>query len=259
MAFVPCCDPIRLQAVNPEAGNIPVSDALTGAIEIAAPLASEKSDILEAASIQINAHSVIATNREMVIEAWHGSGFEYGNLLLPKAAAAAIVKSNKKITAIGIKSNTDLNFIGKPQITSEQVTFWFSDGSWLRTALYKGKWRENIAAMLKIPSENARPITPAFFDTVKKVLAFSDDDKVYCAEGKIASHQVNTQGAIYSLPAPDAPNMKIYKGKNLLIAGCHSTKIDETQGEHITMFYGPDTRCAIWHDPLYLDDEDIPF
>jgi|ERR1051326_500184 hypothetical protein len=261
-AFVPCCTRERLTAVNPDAGNIFVSDSLTSALEIVAPLASDKAEVLEAASVLIEPNSVFATNREMVMEVWHGSQLPFGDLLIPKMAAAAIVKAKKKIIAIGIKPNLAALFpAGKDQNLHESITFWFADGSWIRSQLYKGKWRKDALALIKEPSDDIRPVPQTFFQTVAKVMPFSEDGKIYCGEGKVASHYQDRQGAGYSIPFEDAPNMKIYKGKNLLFAGKHSTMIDERDDDksgHITMFYGASTRCAVWHDWIITDD-DIPF
>ena len=261
-AYIPCCHRERLTAANPDAGNIPVSAGLTSALEMAAPLASDKADALEAASLLIEPNSVLATNREMILEAWHGSALPFGGFLIPKMAAAALVKIKKQIIAIGIKPNLAALFpAGKDQNLHESITFWFADNSWLRTQLYKGKWRSDAMALLKEPTAAIRPIPQTFFDTVKKVMPFSEDDKVYCGEGKVASHYQDRQGAGYSLPFADAPKMKIYKGKNLLIAGKYSTMIDERHDDksgHVTMFYGTNVRCAVWHDWIITDD-DIPF
>lgn len=250
-AYVPCCKRERLTAVNPDAGTLPVSDALASAIQIVAPLASDKGEVLEAASIKINANSVIATNREILMEAWHGSNLSIDNLLIPKVAAAALGKIKKKIVGIGVKSNHTFPFSIQPdEIVHEHLTFWFDDGSWLRTNLFKGKWREFA---LKLPSEKVRPIPTSFFETIAKVLPFSEDDKVYCAQGRVGSHCKDQTGAGYSLPVEDGPIDKIYKGKNLLFAGKHSTMIDEETLESATMFYGPTTRCAVWHSKLIND------
>lgn len=263
-AFVPCCQRERLTAVNPEAGIIPVSAGLSAAIQIVAPLASEKANILEAVSIQLNVNSVIATNRKMVMEAWHGSNLPFGSFLLPKAAATALGKIKKEIVSIGIKPNLAALFpAGKDENLHNTLTFWFDDGSWMRTQLHKGKWREDASKLLRLPSKTARPIKAEFFETVAKVLPFSDDGKLYCKESSIASHWQSYEGAGYSLPVDDGPTNKIYDGKNLMLAGKYALTIDEDQGPNFTLFFGSTIRCAVWHDILTggdeIADEDIPF
>lgn len=264
-AFVPCCKRERLTPVNPDAGIIPVSDSLTGAIEMAAPLASEKADVIEAVSIQLNVNSLLATNRMMIMEVWHGSNLPFGELLIPKVAATALGKIKKQIVSIGIKSNHTFPFTIKPdQVVHEAITFWFADGSWLRTNLFKGKWRNELIK-LPMPSNTTRPIPASFFETVKNVLPFSKDGKVYCYAEFVGSHNKENTGAGYSQPQLDGPVDKVYIGKDLLLAGKMATAIDEDQSKKFTMFFGGTMRCAVWHDVLVIGDsteirdEDIPF
>lgn len=247
-AFIPCCKRERLTAVNPDTGNIPVTGALTSAIETVAPLASDKADVLEAASIKIDVNSVLATNREMILEAWHSCKLPFGDLLIPKIAAIALGKIKKQVIAIGIRPNIAALFPdSKDKNLHEAMTFWFEDNSWLRTNLHKGKWRDKAGGLLKLPSDKARTIPASFFETVAKVLPFSEDGQIYCAEGRVSSHGYDKQGAGYSLPVTDGPVNKIYSGKNLLLAGKLSTIIDEHQVKDATLFFGANTRSVVSH------------
>jgi hypothetical protein len=247
-AFVPCCKRERLTAVNPDARTVAVSESLISAIETVAPLCSEKGDIIEAISIQVNTNSVLATNREMIIEAWHGCNLPFGEMLIPLACAKALSKVKKKVVGIGLKPNVAALFpAGKDQNLHDNLTFWFEDNSWLRTNLFKNRWRDK-AFNLPIPTNQARPIPKSVFETVAKVLPFSEDGKVYFSEGKVSSHNLSQTGAGYSLPVSEGPTNKVYKGKNFLLAGKHAVSINEL--ERFTMFYGATTRCAVWHDTL---------
>lgn len=258
-AFVPCCQRERLTPANPEAATVPVSADLTLAIQSVAVLATDKADILEAVSIQLNRNSVVATNRKMVMEAWHGSNMQFEGFLIPKPAATALKKIGKKITHIGMKPNLAALFpAGQDQNLHDALTFWFEDGSWMRTQLHKGKWRDNAANLLKNPSDKTRTVSEQFFECVGKVLPFSSDGRIYCKQGIVSSHWQPLEGAGYSLAVDSGPVNKIYDGKNLVEAGKFAQFIDDSQGDHFTMFYGPTIRAAVWHDNL-TEEGDIPF
>lgn len=250
-AYIPCVKRERLPAVNPDAATMPANDSLIKAITTVAPLTSDKGDVLEACSIQITKNSVLATNREMVMEVWHGLNLPGEGFLLPKVAAVALNKIKKQVLWAGYDTCPD---------GYASLTFWFEDQSWFRTNLFKGRWREDVAKLLKLPSNKTKPITESFFETVSKILAFSNDGKVYCEPTKVSSHSADQKGAGMSLPVEHGPSNKIYKAKNLLLAGKYCNTMDDS-ASNFTMFYGCNVRCAVWHDDLLdaINDEDIPF
>jgi hypothetical protein len=254
-AYIPCVKRERLPAVNPYAPSLRVSDSLIQAITAVAPLTSEKGDALEAASIQICSNSVLATDRSMVMEVWHGLNLPVEGFLLPKVAAVALGKIKKSLVGIGFKPTLECLF-GK-EVEYASLTFWFEDQSWFRTNLFKGKWREDAVKLLKLPSANVKPIPATFFETVAKVAPFSQDGKMYCEPTRVNSHSGDQMGAGMSLPVEHGPSNKVYKTKNLMLVGKHCNTMDESQGSNFTMFYGGNVRCAVWHDELI--GEDIPF
>lgn len=258
-AFVPCVDRSRLPNGKPDANGMTIDQRLTDCLELVTPLANDKGEHVLTASIKIQSGSAIATNREIIVEAWHGLNMP--TIIIPKYAATSIIKCGKKLSGFGF--NID-GLFPATDFQSSSVTFYFEDGAWLKTQLYKlHQWPEDVTKLLNDhPSSNMRPICAVFLDSVKKVLPFSPNGLIWCADTTVSSHNhyMENAGAKLTLEVSDAPKGRCYVGKNLLLMP-DITHIDEVSNEHATLFWGNNIRGAVYH--LYYDwtaDEDeIPF
>lgn len=247
-AFVPCCDPEKLPEAMPDPPQAPINDKVADALKIVAALASDKAESVLAACIQLHDGSVAATNLEVIIEAWHGCSLP--EIVIPRAAAVAVVKSGRSLAQFGLGQKT--------------ATFWFDDNSWIRTQLYLDKLPD-LRSHLDIDTD-PREIAPEFFEAIKKIAPFSVDGKVYCGPNNVSSHSMNApqQGGQLSFEISNGLKWRSYSIKMLNLIKKHATKLDEHHA-YATLFFGDGIRGAVVHNVLHPDgshdvkDEDIPF
>jgi hypothetical protein len=127
-----------LQPSAPDAYREALPAALFNAIGQIAFLADEDAEHIQSASICIDEGLVSTTNRNVILQAYHGLNMP--TMMLPKRFVGAVLKTGKTIVGMGHGERS--------------FTVFFEDGSWLRTALmdaeplpyskvcaYAGSWR----------------------------------------------------------------------------------------------------------------------
>lgn len=213
-AIVPCLDPALMQEALPDPLIAPITNRFKEAVEAVGVLASENAQHILTASVLMNGASVISTNRVMLLEYWHGLDLP-PNIPLPKQFVAALVKQKKNLTGFGFSSCS--------------ATFWFDDGSWLRTQLYNDEWPD-VSKILNREA-NLWAIDVNFFKALNAVEKFSADSNIYFNNGKLNSHPDEGVGASYELEG--LPNDVIYSAKQLAIIKPFAKRIDfKAQGIH---------------------------
>jgi hypothetical protein len=244
-AYIPCVTPQTLQVAEPNSPVGMLDERFTKALQAVSALAVTKAETVIECSILLNSHSCIATNRNAIMEAWHGIDFPNG-LLIPKIAVSVLAKSKKEISSFGFSKET--------------LTFFFTDGSWMRTQLYQDVWPP-IERHLNHPSL-CRPVPPQLFSAAKKVAPFSMDEHVYIKDGLISSHPFDRkeEGSSLKLPIGSDHAERSYRINDLNLISKYVTQWDETSKEEATIFLGESLRGVIHHDkPNNKIDEDIPF
>jgi hypothetical protein len=224
-ATVPCLDPILMQSAVPDPPLAPVTDGFKAAVEAVGVLASVDADHVLTASVLMAGPSVIATNRKMIFEAWHSQDLP-PNVPLPKQFVSALVKIKKPLAQFGYSNNS--------------ATFYFDDGSWLKTQLYNAEWPD-IASILNKPT-NLWPIDPGFFDAVNAVLPFSEDGMIYFEQGLLKSHPDDGVGASHECNG--IPKGPVYPGKQLLMIKPYAERVDFVSHNRLT-FEGKMVRGCI--------------
>jgi len=231
-AYVVCADRAALPSLIPDAPVTVVDDRLLIALAKVAPLASAKGQTVVVASIQLSAGSVIATNREVILEAWHG--IELPTVLLPRVVVDALTKSKKSLASFGFSETT--------------ATFYFTDQSWIRTQLYVERW-PNVKALLDVPV-NPRPVPPELFNAAAKVAPFSENGDVYFHDGFVSSHPIfaeSNSGSELKLSIEGYHASRSYRTANLALIAKHVITWDETSSDDATLFFGDNIRGAIKH------------
>jgi hypothetical protein len=228
-AVVPCQPLESLSYANPDAPAAALDDRLIDSLKIVAPLASERAEYVLNASIQLKSGSCLATNNSVIMEHWHG--IDLPSILLPKAAANALIKSNKQITAFGF--------------SAESATFWYSDVAWMRTKLFSEK-TEQASGFLE-RNTNATPIPDKFFEIASMVAPFSKDSKIACKRNCIMSFP--DAAKIENLDG-ELLQSRIYKIADLELIAKHATMWDQDAFERATFFFGKNLRGAIFHEVL---------
>lgn len=225
-ANVPCAAFESMPLVLPDP-NIAVTDnRLREAFAAVMGLATEGAATVIEASILLQAGSVVATNRTVILEYWHGIDLPPG-LVIPKAAAQAIVKTDRNLSGFGFSHSS--------------ATFWFDDGSFIKTQLFSEQW-PNVAAILN-KNVNPWPLPDGFFDAVKAVASFTKTGNLYFTDTAMLSHPDKTDGANYEIEGLAAG--QAYNGKLLLLCEPHMLNADFTSYNGQCFFFGTNVRGAI--------------
>lgn len=251
-AYIPCIDPSTLSWTAPDALAAPLDDRFMEALTKVADLAVAKSESVLECSIQLNNCSVIATNRRVIMEAWHGLSFPDG-LLIPKVAFTKLNKIKKHMKGFGFSANS--------------VTFYFDDGTWLLSRLFQDKWPPAVQSHLQHDIA-AYPIEESFFVAARKVFPFSSTSRIYVEGNLVSSHpfHVKEEGSGLALAFEGARfEPRSYFGDDLIFVSEFALKWDANARPDGTMFFGDNLRGLIHHDHFRntgdapSDDEDIPF
>lgn len=182
-ATVPCMELNVMPKLWPDPPVAPLDDAaLRAAFDAVGPLATEGAPKVIQACVRLSAGSACATNGFMLIEYWHGINLP--TILVPKASVKALESVKKKFTQFGCSDNS--------------ATFYYEDGSWIKTQLYVDVY-PNIDKVMDKPSDQW-PITPGFFDALRTVLPFVDDERgVLFSKNLIHTEFDKEAGASYEL------------------------------------------------------------
>jgi len=206
-ALIPCVDAELMHNIFPDPPIAIVDDRFKKAMEVVGVLAQENAQSVVTASILMNGMSLIATDRKMVIEYWHGVDLP-PLITIPKAFVAPLIKTKKKLARFGFSNSS--------------VTFYFEDESWIKTQTYADPWPD-VAGLLN-KKANLWAIPEKFFEGVKAVEPFSDDGNIFFDEGLLRSHPSETVGASFEITG--TPKGVVYPAKYLNMLNGLATKID---------------------------------
>ena len=206
-AVIPCLDVGLAPSILPDAQIAPINNDFKTAVEAVGVLADENSDNVLTASVLMSGPTVVSTNRAVIFEYWHGLDLP-SNISLPKQFTTALVKQKKNLAGFGFSTNS--------------ATFWFDDGSWLKTQLYHEKW-PNVSRILDRQS-NLWTIDTTFFQALAAVTPFSEDGSIYFGENLLMSHSDASKGATFECSG--IPQGVIYPAKHLAMLKGHVDKID---------------------------------
>lgn len=225
-AFVPCVGKDMLATVAPDPPCAVIDDRIKKGLEVVSVLASDNAQHVVTASILLRAGSMVATDRHTMLEYWHGIDLPPG-IALPKAGATAVLKANKPLAQFGFSSNS--------------VTFYFEDGSWIRSQLYSEPW-PNVDNVLNVTS-NPWPLPETFYKGLDAVASFSEDGNVHFKPNLLRSHNSEHTGASYEVIG--LPSGPVFKAKQLKIIQPYVKTIDFIGKDGKAFFFGDNVRGAI--------------
>ena len=251
-AYVPCIDPAACSWPKPDTPIAEIGADFIGALHKVAPFTDAKGETVLESSIQLLDGSVLATNRSVVVEAWHGTSMPEG-LLIPVEAAKLLHKSKKELRLFGYSPTT--------------ITFYFADNSWLRTQLFQDKLPNIKAHIERASQEHMHDVPHDFFAAVEKVAPFSTSGKIWIENNLVSSHPFDAKEEGSGLALEFAGNghaYRVYAASDLHKIRKIATKWDEFGRDDGTLFFGEKIRGMIWHqkkaEPLSsAEDDDIPF
>lgn len=227
-AVIPCLNPAALPYATPDPRAGDVTDELKAGFAALSPIVSGTGQTVVESSLLLNGGSMVATDRLVMLEYWHGIDLPNG-LAIPKAALQVVAKVKLQLVGIGVSDRT--------------VTFHYDNGAWLRTQLYAEPWPDVYSVLNRGDPHKAVDVPPAFFDAVEAVAPFSPVGDVYLTDTGLASHNTDAAGATYSLDA--IPSGLCFNSKQLLLAKEHAKRIDLVGVGGISFFYGDRVRGAI--------------
>lgn len=223
-AIIPCIYPTLLNIAIPDPPVCSITDAFKEGLSIVGTLANENAQTIHLASILMNGQSLIATNGKVVIEYWHGISLP-PNISLPKALVEPL-NCKKKLAQFGYSQSS--------------VTFYFEDGSWIRSQLYNETWPDMSIVLDR--KANAWPVTADFWKGLEAVAGFTDTGFVYFDAGVLRSHDNAIQGASYEVAG--LPKGPAFSAKYLAMIRPYAESVDWL-AKDCCLFFGPNVRGAI--------------
>lgn len=225
-AFVPCVASNIIDVPLPDPPCAVIDDRLKRGFEVVSVLASDNAQHVVTASILLRAGSMLATNRQVMLEYWHGIDLPPG-IVLPKAGVTAVMKAAKPLAKFGFSDRS--------------ATFYFEDGSWIRSQLYSEAW-PNVDNVLNQRS-NPWPLPELFYKGLDAIMSFSENGIVYFTPNVLRSHPSDGIGASYEITG--LPGGVAYNAKHLKIVEPYVKTIDFVGADGISYFFGENVRGAI--------------
>lgn len=194
-AIVPCAPPEQVPISAPDEAVAVIDDRIKQGFEAVLKVPNEQSARAPYAGILLQANSIVATNGTVIFEYWHGIDLP-PNMLIPKAAAQAVVKSGKALARLGFSANS--------------VTFWFEDYSFIKTQLFDANYPD-YEPVVSCDYSAMWPVPDKFFEAVAAVSHFSATGNVYFKDGRIVSDMSDETPSFYRLDA--LPEGEGFNGK----------------------------------------------
>jgi len=210
----------------PDATCALVSDSLKHALMVTATLTTENAPSEYLAGVLLQANSAVGTDSAAMIEYWHG--IDLPSMLIPRASALAVAKCDKPLVGFGYSGTT--------------ATFWFEDGSFIKTRLFENKY-PNYKIALDVEGINAWPLPEGLFQAVKLLEPFCSTGNVYFNEGFIYSDELESQASTYKLEG--VPNDTAFNIKRFLNVLPHATSAHFYKEMQRFFFFGTNLRGVL--------------
>lgn len=227
-AIVPCLNPADLasNALRPDEPVAVINDNIKLGFSLLNNLVTENSQLVVTSSVLLQSMTMVATDRILLAEFYHGIHLPPG-MVIPKAAMTAIAKIDKPLARLGFSDSS--------------VTFWFEDYSWIKTQRHSEQWPDtshifNFAPVVEETPKNLKT-------GVEAVAPFAEEGLVYLNYNEIASHLDNATGATYDCKG--LPGGAVMGIKRLLDVLQITTHVDWTSSSLGVYFQGNNTRALL--------------
>lgn len=231
-AIVPCIPGDTLAPVMPDPRIAVIDDRIKEGFAKLLPLTKEAAERTLEISILLRANSMFACNGQVIFEFWHGIDLPPG-MAVPKPFCAAVTGSAKALAGFGYSATS--------------VTFYFEDGAWIKTQLYRNDW-PNVDALFEYQSFPAA-VPEGLFEAVRAIESFSDDGGVHFHDEKLKSSYDNYRedgpvyGATYDVPGLQQGHSFTAKLLRLIEPVCE--QLDYTSNDDRAVFFGGSVRGVI--------------
>lgn len=182
-AFIDCIQG-ETNHVEPEGEFVEFDgEVLLKGIQAVAPFIGSDASRPWANGVLIKGQSVFATNNVMLVEYWLGVDFPI-TINIPKAA----VREMQRINEAPISA----------QLTTNSITFHYTNDRWLRTQLYATEWPD-LSKVLNRHSEQV-PLDERIFEGLESVKSFTDKmGTIFLMEGELRTHFDEQEGAGFAM------------------------------------------------------------
>lgn len=225
---VPClAEPLSISAPDSPCGEI--DNRITKGFDTIKHLLKDAKEDeiseLVCSAIKLQTNTMLATNRFVVFEYWHGLSFP-PNLIIPKPAIEAVVKSGKNLVSFGFSERS--------------VTFHFEDESFIKTQRFEIHYPKTDEILNK--ETCPQPVPERFFEAVDTISEFGKGD-IYFSTGALRSHKNPEEGATFEVDGlVEGP---VFGVKRLKEIEPVTQTIDFLSYPNIAYFYGERLRGAV--------------
>jgi hypothetical protein len=231
-AVIPCIPGDQYPALMPDPRIATIDERIKEGFTKLLPLAKEDAERIVEISVLLRANSMFSCNGQVIFEFWHGIDLPPG-MAIPKAFVAAVAKQSKKLEGFGF--------------SDKSVTFYFEQGAWIRTQLYRNEWPD-VDALFDVVAYPAA-IPEGLFEAVAAIQNFSEDGGVHFHEDKLKSSYDNYRdegpvyGATFDVPGLQGGHSFTSKLLRLIEPVCE--QIDYTSNDDRALFMGGNVRGVI--------------
>lgn len=220
-ASIPCVDPELIVIEPPTPIMLAMTDDIRPALSIVGEIVSDTAPRMVFASVLLRNGSAVATDGNIIFEAWHGQYIPDPGVVFPKTFVTVLSKITKKIVGISATVTT--------------ATVYFEDTSWLRTQLYTEQY-PNVDRILN-EAANLQPMPEGFFAALEKIEGQSDEGRVYLGNLALQTHDTKEAGAVYEIDG--IPSGICFDIDYLLMFKDRVTQVDwQGKGNTMAIFYG---------------------
>lgn len=229
-ALIQCVDIeeqlVKFNLLGPDPQCAAIDDRVKSALDHVQVLATDNAPNAVHASVLLQAGSAVATNGHALVEYWHGIDLP-PNLLIPKQAATAIVKTKKPLVGFGFSQSS--------------ATFYFDDGSFIKTQLYNANYPDYLR-ILNVPT-NPFPLPAGFFSAVHAIESFNENGTVYFHKGVMSSSVRQGEATTYKVEGLTSD--MAFNSKYLIMLELCIKTADFNPDTKKMIFYGDNARGAI--------------
>ncbi|HEY6020870.1 MAG TPA: hypothetical protein VIY48_13510 [Candidatus Paceibacterota bacterium] len=173
--------------------------------------------------------SAYATNNIAICQFWLGTPFPL-TLNVPGEAIKEVLRVKEIATHL--------------QVTSNSVTFHFSDGRWIRSGLWDNAFLGQLTAVMDRVVGNPVTTNLNLFEGLRAIAPFVNKlNEVYFDKGSLATHLDDGVGARYHVDG--LPDRGCFVLEQLQLLEGVATKIDLSTYPAPCLFYGDNMRGAI--------------
>jgi len=188
-ATIECIAADSLATSYPDIPLGPIDDRIKEGLKQLSWIPTEGAERAFAACILLQDQTMVATDSHCILEYFHSISLP-NDIMIPKASVMAMLKIDKKLAKFGF--------------SSDSFTFWYEDGSYLKTQLFKDKFPAYQQIFNKMDT-GITQVPAEFFEGIRTVAPFIKDKIVMFRPGKICTSNDPDIGASYEIAGlPDS-------------------------------------------------------